>query len=307
MENSKNHPHVTIWCHSPFAIHRNGDRVLYYPDGMQLMVEDKKLDLTLIENIRVNNGYAEHKFSCSSDPLLTGGWNSIRIVAYHDCLNAMQITCPRTQVSGPCHPKVQQGILARFSCQLIAGPKSAKTKKTCRVTWGDKPSARRRNENVPLNSRYGGWGLTSVKIIPNREQLCVEQRKRQRLMVEEEEEEDDNEDFSLEPVEYEEPEQDLVFGLENFVPDTIFEQKQQEEEEEVPIMSKVDLNPLTIIEPQLLALPPMDETPLSPPPLGDKSMLKAFSQSTTVEDPMNEIDSWLLQNEALLDSPSYCC
>jgi hypothetical protein len=154
---------VICWGHAPFAIEETCRGRVFIPDGFCVAMQT--FDKCFIETTRVINGKAEY---CFSSGVISSDWHSTPSSAL---LQANERSGNhlhgRAVIITVAHPSLQHEIVQRFEGDLRKQGVRRIKRTSKRVSWGDDQSS------PPTPTKYGGWGLNEVNIIPNRYELAL--------------------------------------------------------------------------------------------------------------------------------------
>lgn len=152
---------------APYVVTWRDEKPTVYTDGLQLKIVMGE-ELELVETLRVvNNSVVEYQFECDG---MTGIWSNVRSQAFSDCVNKAKKTLPqqRSVIFGPSHMVIQSAVVKAFP-QALQTSVTVESPRHKRISWGDE--ANKVVDEADGTHRYGGWGLATYQIIPNRDEL----------------------------------------------------------------------------------------------------------------------------------------
>jgi hypothetical protein len=219
-------PTILSWGSAPFVKHESGNRVTFYSNDMLLEIKLSD-DIIALERIRiVSTTYpfqVEHQFSQKGGNA-SSEFSSSRLLSFQQFMSRVErkegVPPPRKCIIfGASHHSIQTGLVERFKPELIAHGflTNESLRKRKRVTWGDDET------QGAINQKYGGWGLISTFVIPNREEL------RALMTMQEEKEEEDDAMYFLESEDEDEEEEE---ELRPYKRSRLFHDDDQAEQEE---------------------------------------------------------------------------
>jgi len=323
--------------HEPLVVTWHHSKPTIYSDGLRLRITVGE-SLIFDETLRVVSGAVHYQFAADG---VKGEWNVSRTQAFQDCVTKAGKTLPQRKsvIFGPSHASIQEAVQETFSYAFdrtaILDAASVRIKNKKRISWGDQ--VEKVVEQPDEEHKYGGWGLETHMIIPNRFELREMSLSWSDLVMESEEMDEyfsmDDDDSELlvdrELRSYSLFDNDPVFATSSFEPRTVDEDEktvypcsaEPEEQEEEEVIEEAeeagsDQSEDTTDEDEeggaltseassrkRIKLEPSDETnEIHHKVETEHKQLAKASQSPPAsckpyEEELREYDFWLLQNE----------